>query len=208
MLEYICNRKLGDCQAKLMSELVSVYIQKLETKLMLKGHGIIRKVCGRVFDEDYQKARDKLPDNQDFNFIIVDTKKNRKLPYTQYLFAVVYKYLSDVLPGHPDKNALNKYFESKFAPKHTCTINGEQFTYCDLKNEKIADVNAFIEKVVEYVRNKWDIEVPNSEDLREPENRDFFSQAYLNQDIAWNSVISSLKLSKDNGRRNNKTKRF
>ena len=105
------------------------------------------------------------------------------------------------MPGHPSPIAVYKYFERKFAPVHTCTIDGEQFEYCELKSEKSIDVNNFIEMVVEYVSEKWGIEVPRNETLAKPENRELHSQAYLMQDIDWNSVISSLKKSKDNERR-------
>lgn len=175
---------------------------------MQKGHGTIRKVCGELHDDELQKACGKLPDNREYDFLIVDHEKNRKLPYMQYLFAIVFPFLSQALPDKPDKKALYKYFEDMFAPVHTCTINGEQFEYCDLKTEKTVDVNNFIEKVVEYALKKWGIEIPNLEFFEKPESRDFYSQAYLNQDLAWNSVISSLKLSKDNERRNKESKQF
>lgn len=175
---------------------------------MIKGKGSIRKVCGRLFDDDLQKACGKLPDNQEYDFLIVDKKKNKTLPYTQYLFAVVLRYLSGVLPDHPKAIALYKYFEDMYAPIHTCTINGEQFEYCELKSEKVVDVNNFIERVVEYAQKEWGIEVPRNADLATPENRELYSQAYLNQDLDWSSVISSLKLSKDNERRNKQTERI
>lgn len=173
---------------------------------MIKGRGEIRKTCGELFDKELREACEKLPDNQKYQFLIVDEKKNRTLPYTQYLFSVVLRYLSGVLPDHPSPIALYKYFEDMYAPVHTCTINGEQFDYCELKSEKASDVNNFIERVVEYALNEWGIEIPRRESLSDPENREFYSQAYLNQDMEWSSVISSLKLSKDNERRKNEEK--
>lgn len=90
-----------------------------------------------------------------------------------------------------------------YAPIHTCTINGEQFEYCELKSEKSIDVNNFIERVIEYALTKWGIEVPRNETMAKPENRELYSQAYIKQDVDWSSVISSLK-SKDNERRTKK----
>lgn len=171
---------------------------------MQKGHGTIRKVCGELFDDELKKACEKLPDGE-FDFLIVNHERNRKLPYTQYLFAVLFPYISQALPEHPNKTGIYKYFEDMFAPIHTCTINGEQFNYCDLKTEKIADVNDFIERVIEYSRQEWGIEIPTQDEISEPERRDFYSQAYLNQDADWSSVISSLRLSKDNERRRKET---
>lgn len=160
---------------------------------MIKGKGTMRKMCGRLYDEKLKEACDKLPDNRDYLFLIVDDRKNRTLPCTQYLFSVVYAYLSKTLPDHPAPIALYKYFEQMFASVHTCTINGERYEYRDLKSEKSIDVNNFIERVIEYVRNEWDIEIPRDESFKDPEVREFYSCAYLNQDMEWNSVISSLK---------------
>lgn len=163
--------------------------------------GKFRKFNGQLIDDELKAVYDKLPDNKEYVFVIADEGKNRNLPYLTYLFSVVLKYLSDKLPDHPSTTALYKYFEGISAPIHTCTVNGEQFEYCELKSEKSIDVNNFIERVVEYASKNWGIEVPRNETLAKPENRELYSQAYLKQDIDWNSVISSLKNSKDNERR-------
>ena len=163
--------------------------------------GKFRKFNGQLLDDELKAVYDKLPDNKEYVFVIADEGKNRNLPYLTYLFSVVLKYLSDKLPDHPSTTALYKYFEDMYAPIHTCTVNGEQFEYCELKSEKSIDVNNFIERVVEYASKNWGIEVPRNETLAKPENRELYSQAYLKQDIDWNSVISSLKISKDNERR-------
>lgn len=163
--------------------------------------GKFRKFNGRILDDELETVCDKLPDNNEYVFVIADEGKNRNLPYLTYLFSVVLKYLSDSLPDHPSTTALYKFFEDMYAPLHTCTVNGEQFEYCELKSEKSIDVNNFIERVVEYASKNWGIEVPRNEVLAKPENRELYSQAYLKQDIDWNSVISSLKISKDNERR-------
>lgn len=163
--------------------------------------GKFRKFNGQLLDDELKAVYDKLPDNKEYVFVIADEGKNRNLPYLTYLFSVVLKYLSDMLPDHPSTTALYKYFEDIYAPIHTCTVNGEQFEYCELKSERSIDVNNFIERVVEYASKNWGIEVPRNETLAKPENRELYSQAYLKQDIDWNSVISSLKNSKDNERR-------
>lgn len=163
--------------------------------------GKFRKFNGQLLDDELKAVYNKLPDNKEYVFVIADEGKNRNLPYLTYLFSVVLKYLSDMLPDHPSTTALYKYFEDIYAPIHTCTVNGEQFEYCELKSEKSIDVNNFIERVVEYASKNWGIEVPRNETLAKPENRELYSQAYLKQDIDWNSVISSLKNSKDNERR-------
>lgn len=169
---------------------------------MIKGKGTFRKVAGRLLAEELRVACDKLPDNAEYSFLIVDNEKNRKLPVLSYLFSVVLTYLSDNLPDKPSTIALYKFFEDMYAPLHTCTINGERFDYCELKSEKSIDVNNFIEMVVEYAADNWGIIVPRSEVMKDPENRELYSQAYLNQDIAWQSVISSLKSKNTNERRN------
>lgn len=163
--------------------------------------GKFRKFGGRLVDSELESVCDKLPDNKEYMFVIADEGKNRNLPYLTYLFSVVLKYLSDALPDHPSPTALYKFFEDKYASRHTCTVNGKQFEYCELKSEKSVDVNNFIERVVEYASENWGIEVPRNETLAKPEYRELYSQAYLKQDIDWQCYISSLKNSKDNERR-------
>lgn len=173
---------------------------------MIKGKGKLQKVAGHVVIDEFNAVCDKLPDGEDYLFVVCDDTKNRNLPYLSYLFSVVLKYLSDALPDHPSTTALYKFFEDMFAPLHTSEINGQQFEYCELKTEKASDVNNVIEKVVEYALKEWGIEVPRNEDLKDPAMRELHSQAYLNQEVDWSNFISSRKLSKDE-RRSNKDER-
>ena len=158
---------------------------------MIKGKGRLRKYDGVLYEDELRAACVKLPDNEEFEFLIVDKKRNRNLPSLSYLFSVVLKYLSDYLPDHPDTKALYRYFEDMFAPQHTCTINGQQFVYCDLKSEKIVDVDNFIERVVDYSRKRWNIIIPDKEEISDAKNREYYSKAYANQDADWRSFISS-----------------
>lgn len=165
--------------------------------------GKFQKFDGKLVADELKSVCNKLPDNKEYIFVIADFGKARNLPYTTYLFSVVLTYLSKNLSDHPTPIALYKFFEDMYAPIHTCTINGKQFEYCELKSEKSIDVNNFIERVVEYASKEWGIEVPRNETMAKPEYRELYSQAYINQDVDWISVISSLK-SKDNERRNEK----
>lgn len=168
---------------------------------MIKGKGKIVKIDGRIISQDLENALNNLPDGDDYLFVICDETKNRNLPFLTYYFSVVIRYLSAALPDHPHPTALYKFFEDMFAPIHTSTINGEQFEYCELKSERVRDVNDVIEKVVEYALNKWGIEIPRQGLMNDPRMREFYSQAYLNQDADWSSFISShKKLSKDERR--------
>lgn len=168
---------------------------------MIKGKGKIVKVAGHTVIDEFKECCLKLPDNDEYLFVICDNKKNRNLPYLSYYFSVVLSYLSDALPDHPSTTALYKFFEDMFAPIHTSRINGEQFEYCELKSEKARDINDVIEKVVEYALVEWGIEIPRQESMKDPEMREFHSQAYLNQEVDWSSFISSRKkLSKDERR--------
>ena len=160
---------------------------------MIKAQGKVRLLGGILHDKELDAAIDKMKDGDEWEFLFVDHTSNRMLPHLTYLFSVVLKCISDQLPDHPSTKVLYRYFEAKFAPRHTEMVNGEQFTYCDLKSEKAVDVNIFIERVVEFVQKHWNIEVVSNESLRDPENREFYSLAYKNQEISWNKFISSKK---------------
>lgn len=175
---------------------------------MIRGKGKLMKVAGHTVVDEFRRACEKLPDNENYLFVICDDKRNRNLPFLSYFFSVVLKYISDSLPDHPGTTALYKYFEDMFAPIHTVKINDEQFQYCDLKSEKSSDVNDVIEKVVEYALKEWGIDVPRKEDMRDPKMRELYSQAYLNQEVEWSNFISSRKLLSKDERRKKKNERF
>lgn len=158
---------------------------------MIKGKGRFRKVNGVSHINELKDVLEKLPDNQDYNFLIYDDKANRLLPYQQYLFSVVLRYISEQLPDHPAPIGLYRYFEDMFAPLHTCTINGQTYEYTDLKGEKKNDVVNFVERINEYVLKHWGIEVPHIEDLKSVENRDLNAEVYANQEAKLAKFISS-----------------
>lgn len=170
---------------------------------MIRAKGKLFKVAGRTLTDELDNACDRMPDGK-FRFLVVDDRRNKTLPYLSYLFSVALKYISDALPDHPGTTALYRYFEDMFAPIHTVEINGSKFEYCDLKSEKAVDVNNVVERIVDYAREKWGIEVPTKEELRDPSMVEFYSQAYLNQEVEWSNFISSRKkLSKDERRNKN-----
>ena len=158
---------------------------------MIKGRGRIQKIGGILKEQELKAAVEKLPDNQEYDFLIYDHKVNRLLPHLNYLFSVVLKQISEQLPDHPSTTALYKYFEEIFAPEHICTINGKEYSYFDLKNEKSTDFGKVVENIAEYAQKRWNITVTTNEELKRPECRDFFVKAYANLEIDWNSFISS-----------------
>lgn len=160
---------------------------------MIKGKGTVRISGGVLFDEKLRAALDDLVDDGEYKFLIVDEQKNPNMPYLNYLFSVVLATVSQSLPDHPSTKSLYRYFEELFAPSHTCTIDNQRYEYRDLKSERVNVINNFIERVIEYSQNKWNIEIPSSSLLRDAEYREYYSQAYLGQEAEWASFISSIK---------------
>lgn len=160
---------------------------------MIKRNGRIKKVEGVLYDEELECALSKLPDNQEYEFLIVDKKRNRALPHTTYLFNVVLPQISEQLPDHPPKEALYRYFEDLFAPLYSVTINGETYDFSDLKREKTVIIGNFCEKVVDYAENKWGIKVMSQEDLQDAKNSQLYSEAYKQNDVSWAKFFSSRK---------------
>lgn len=163
-------------------------------KIMIKGKGHIVKIDGSLRQKELDDALQKLPDSIDgYDFLIYDNKQNRALPNLTYLFSVVLKQISDSLPDHPSTTSLYKYFEEIFAPKHTCTINGQEFRYSDLKNEKSTDFGKVVENIVEYAQKRWNIPIVSKDELRDAKYRELYAKAYAKQEVDWSRFISSLK---------------
>lgn len=167
---------------------------------MIRGKGKLTKVAGNCFCDEFTSACEKLPDGEDYLFVITDNTKNRALPALTYLFSVVLTYVANSLSEKPSTTALYKYFEDMFAPIHTSVINGKTFEYVELKSEKVSDINDVTERIIEYVSQEWGIEVPRNETMKDPRLRELYSQAYLNQEADWSNYLSSLKILNDERR--------
>lgn len=158
---------------------------------MIKGKGKIRKLDGVLYKKELDEVLEKLKDSDDgYDFLVYDHKNNRQLPNLTYLHAVVLKQISDELPDHPSVTALYKYFEEIFAPEHTCTINGKEYTYFDLKNEKSIDFGNVVEKIAKYVQKHWNITIISQDEIRNAEAREFFAKAYAKLDVDWKHFLS------------------
>lgn len=103
---------------------------------MIKGKGKLTKVAGHTVYDEFKAACEKLPDNDDYLFVICDNTKNRNLPFLSYFFSVVLKYISDALPDHPGTTALYKFFEDMFAPIHTSNIMASNSDIVSLNRRK------------------------------------------------------------------------
>ena len=165
---------------------------------MIKGQGAIKKVDGVLYNDELRQVLNKLPDNQDYEFLIVDKKRNRTLPYMTYLFSVVLPQISEQLPDHPPKEALYRYFEDCFAPLYSVTINGKDYEYADLKREKTMIVSEFVEKLVDYVEKRWNMKIMSLEDLRDERNSQLYAKAYKDNDVALADFISRLQQKSNN----------
>lgn len=157
---------------------------------MIKGQGRIKKVDGVLYDEELEKALAKLPDNADYEFLIVDKKRNRNLPCVSYLFSVVLPQIAEQLPEHPATEALYRYFEDLFAPLHSVTIHGEKYDYFDLKREKTLIIDNAIENIINFAQNEWGLKIMSKEALQDSENSEYYSQAYKGQAIDWANFFS------------------
>lgn len=159
---------------------------------MIKGKGKIRNV-GVLQDKELQKALSKMKAGDEWDFLLTDHRANRQVPQLTYLFSVVLKQISDMLPDHPSTMSLYRYFEEKFAPCRTETINGVPYKYRDIKSERSVDINDFIERIVKAAQKSWGIEIVSNEKLMTAEERDTWSQVYRKQEVDWSNFLSSRK---------------
>lgn len=123
-----------------------------------------------------------------YKYIIFDENKNPALPQLKYLFGVVLKTISDELPSHPPVNTLYRYFEEKFAPLHTCKIEGEYFEYVDLKNEKSIEVNNVIERIIHHAATQWGITIQDRSSLSLPSAQEAYEDAYIEM---WRNTLNT-----------------
>lgn len=152
---------------------------------MIKVKGVVEVREGNADIQGIKGQLDKLPDG-DYAVFALDNNQNRPLPQLKYLFGVVLKTISDKLPGNPPPDALYRYFEQKFAPEHTCHIQGESFTYYDLRNESSIEMNAVIEDIIHFAKRKWNIDIATKDDLMPPSAKGDYAEAYTS---VWKKFI-------------------
>ncbi len=153
---------------------------------MIKRKGIISIHGDSAWQEELIGSVDKLPDG-DYEYLILDKNRNRALPHLKYLFGVVLKTISENLPGNPPTDALYRWFEDAYAPKHRCIIGGKEFEYSDLKNENSATMDEVMSRIVRHAEEQWHIRIPTRDDLMQPEARELYADAYTEM---WKNVIS------------------
>lgn len=150
---------------------------KTKHHAMIKKKGIINVYEGSADINELQGAVDSLPDGE-FGFLIYDNSKNRSLPQLKYLFGVVLKTISEKLDSHPTPGALYRYFEEVYAPIHKSNIQGEEFEYFDLKNEKSIELDSVIEMIIQHAADQWGITIPTREEIREAQACEPYAEAY------------------------------
>ena len=153
---------------------------------MIKKKGIFSVIDGYVETNEVLDMIDTLPDGQ-YNILIYDNKKNRTLPQLKYLCGVVLHAISEQHPDHPSINAMYRYYEEKFAPTHICNINGQRFSYQDLKNEKAIEVNEVIGKIIHHATTQLGVVIPSVEDVKTPGSKEAYIEAYVEM---WKNVIN------------------
>lgn len=131
---------------------------------------------------------EKLKDG-DYTVLILDDAKNRSLPQLKYLFGIVLKTISEQLSTHPPVDALYRYFEELYAPIHVCNLpNGEKFEYFNLKNEKAAQMNEVIERIIHHAKTEFGIDIMAKTKTSMPEAKELWAGAYTEQ---WNLQLSN-----------------
>ena len=161
---------------------------------------------GTLYDKELSDALAKLPDNADYEFLIVDKKRNRNLPCVSYLFSVVLSQIAEQLPEHPATEALYRYFEEMFAPRHSVKINGKEYFYFDLKREKTLIIDKVTESIVDFVQKNWNLTISSKEEMQDSQNSEYYSLAYKEQAVSWAKFFSHKNNINKNERRNQEEK--
>lgn len=155
---------------------------------MIKKKGSIEIHNGEARLNELLDSVETLKDGK-YSFIIFnEAKKNPALPQLKYLFGVVLSTISEKLPNHPPVEALYRYFESIYAPLHTCEIGGDVFEYVNLKNEKAVEVDNVIADIIHHATSQWGIQIVDSDVIRTPEAQEAYEDAYIEM---WKKTLNT-----------------
>ena len=146
---------------------------------MIRSKGIVEVHEGYADTSERTESVGILPDGE-YGYLLFDKNKNRSLPQLKFLFGYILKTLSEELDGHPEPEALYRYFEELYAPIHSCKIPGEDmvFEYFDLKNEPTTEMDYVINKIIHHAKTEWSIDLLTREGIKAAEAAELYAGAY------------------------------
>lgn len=121
-------------------------------------------------------------DDGEYSVFICNKAKNKSLSQLKYLFGVVLRTIANELEGdRATVNDLYRFFERKYAPMKTVSLNGEDLVVQDLKNCSSKEMGDVIEQIIRFADSELGITIGSREQLKEPEAQEAYVDAYNNQ---------------------------
>ncbi len=121
-------------------------------------------------------------DDGEYAVFICNKAKNKSLSQLKYLFGVVLRTIANELEGdRATVNDLYRFFERKYAPMKTVSLNGEDLVVQDLKNCSSKEMGGVIEQIIRFADSELGITIGSREQLKEPEAQEAYVDAYNNQ---------------------------
>ncbi len=121
-------------------------------------------------------------DDGEYSIFICNKSKNKSLSQLKYLFGVVLRTIANELEGdRATVNDLYRFFERKYAPMKTVSLNGEDLVVQDLKNCSSKEMGDVIEQIIRFADSELGITIGSREQLKEPEAQEAYVDAYNNQ---------------------------
>ena len=121
-------------------------------------------------------------DDGEYSVFICNKAKNKSLSQLKYLFGVVLRTIANELEGDRSTvNDLYRFFERKYAPMKTVSLNGEDLVVQDLKNCSSKEMGDVIEQIIRFADSELGITIGSREQLKDPEAQEAYVDAYNNQ---------------------------
>ena len=121
-------------------------------------------------------------DDGEYSIFICNKSKNKSLSQLKYLFGVVLRTIANELEGdRATVNDLYRFFERKYAPMKTVSLNGEDLVVQDLKNCSSKEMGDVIEQIIRFADSELGIAIGSREQLKDPEAQEAYVDAYNNQ---------------------------
>ena len=135
-------------------------------------------------DVEVRRIKRRISDLEDgeYSIFICNKQKNKSLSQLKYLFGVVLRTIANELEGdRATVNDLYRFFERKYAPMKTVSLNGEDLVVQDLKNCSSKEMGDVIEQIIRFADSELGITIGSREQLKDPEAQEAYVDAYNNQ---------------------------
>lgn len=153
---------------------------------MLRLRATFEKINGKVLFDGPDPFK-KLKDGE-YSFLCFDQSANRELPIKKYLFGVLLPQVQSQLTQRLSIDQLFEYFVHTLVKGQSVQVDMEWVEYKSMRTASKEQWIEFVDNIKNYVKQKWNIDIIESEEVCKSEAVELWANAYTEQ---WKNILNN-----------------